>query len=83
MTHRNSFTHRVANYFKGRAGEWVDARELESVGGRQAWRTRVSECRCQLGMDITNRTRRVKTANGTVFTISEYRYDGEAFQLRA
>jgi hypothetical protein len=39
------------------------------IGGRMAWRTRVSECRT-LGMRIENRLR--KRDDGS--TISEYRY---------
>lgn len=48
----------VAAFFRLRVGQWIAASELESVGGRQAWRTRVSECRKQLGMHIENRLRR-------------------------
>ncbi len=78
-----NFTARVAAYFKTQPGVWIDGRTLESVGGRYAWRSRVSDCRTQLGMDIENRQRRVKTEGGQTFVISEYRYLGEAFQLRA
>jgi hypothetical protein len=71
---RQPFTQRVADYFKARPGIWIDARDLETVGGRQAWRTRVSDCRREFLMNIQNRTRRVKSADGTVWTRSEYRY---------
>lgn len=71
---REAFVHRVAEYFKARPGEWIDARDLETVGGRQAWRTRVSNCRRQLGMVIDNRQTTRRLADGTPYTVSEYRY---------
>jgi hypothetical protein len=78
-----TFTKRVAAYFETNAGRWIDGRELETIGGRYAWRSRVSDCRTQLGLDIENRQRRVKTESGQTFVVSEYRYVGEAFRLRA
>lgn len=68
------FRDRVAGWFKGRPGEWIDARDLERIGGRMAWRTRTSECRTQLGMTIDNRVRRVQLSNGEIVRVSEYRY---------
>ena len=35
-------------FFAERPGRWVNARDLEPIAGRQAWRTRVSELRQQL-----------------------------------
>jgi hypothetical protein len=64
-----SFTHAVAAFFKARPGQWINAVELEAVGGRQAWRTRVSECRKDLGMTIENKLER-----GVDYTVSLYRY---------
>lgn len=66
---RASNRDQVAEFFRQRPGVWVEARALEAVGGRQAWRTRVSECRVDLGMVIDNRVRR-----GEGVVISEYRY---------
>ncbi len=45
----------VAIYFKAHPCEWIEAFELEKIGGQYAWRTRVSEARKQLGMYIQNR----------------------------
>jgi len=65
-----TFRDAVASTFKARAGEWIDGLALETVGGRYAWRSRISCCRTQLGMTIENRQRR--RPDGSV--ISEYRY---------
>jgi hypothetical protein len=65
------FRDRVAAYFRARPGEWIDGLALEQIGGRYAWRSRVSECRASYGMRIVNRLR--KRADGS--TISEYRYE--------
>jgi hypothetical protein len=50
---------RVAGLFMRRRGEWIDSEELAAIGGRCAWRTRCSECRTLLGMDIETRVRTV------------------------
>jgi hypothetical protein len=68
MRHQ-TFRDAVASTFRQRAGEWIDGLALETIGGRYAWRSRVSDCR-QLGMVIENRQRR--RPDGSV--ISEYRY---------
>jgi hypothetical protein len=78
-----NFTRRVADYFEAHPDEWIDGRVLEGIGGRYAWRTRISNCRTQLGLDIENRLRRVRTESGQTFVISEYRFVGAAFRLRA
>ena len=65
-----TFRDAVASTFRQRAGEWIDGLALETIGGRYAWRSRVSGCRTQLGMTIENRQRR--RPDGSV--ISEYRY---------
>lgn len=72
--HRTAFTQLVASYFKSRPGVWVDGRELATVGGAYAWRSRISDCRRELGMEIQNRQRRIQTADGSRITVSEYRY---------
>ncbi len=61
----------LAAHFKQHEGEWVDGRVLMQLAGAYAWRTRVSDCRRQLGMTIDNRILR----NGK-FKTSEYRYAG-------
>jgi hypothetical protein len=47
--------HRVAALFRERPNQWIESRSLEAIGGRCAWRTRVSECRTRLSMNIRNR----------------------------
>ena len=69
----SSFTERVADVFRARPGEWIDARELMAIGGVCAWRTRVSDARRQFGLDIENRTERVALADGRRITRSLYR----------
>ena len=63
----------VIALLKSRAGQWVDGHELAKAGGTFAFRTRISEARRLDGLDIVNRTRRVKLANGQHFTVTEYR----------
>jgi len=79
----HSFTQRVAEFFTERQGQWIDGKNLALVGGGYAWRTRVSNCRLELGMEIENRKRHVKREDGSTFIVSEYRYVGEVFRLRA
>lgn len=64
-----TYRDRVADYLKGNAGQWVDGLVLQQIGGAYAWRTRLSECRTQLGMVVENRQRKVGER-----TVSEYRY---------
>lgn len=52
---RNSFTLRVKAHFEANPNAEISAVELEAIGGRQAWRTRVSDCRKLFGMTITNK----------------------------
>lgn len=63
-----SFRDAVAAYLTAHQGEWVDGLTLETIGGRYAWRSRVSDCRTQLGLTIQNRQRKVGER-----TVSEYR----------
>lgn len=65
-----TFRDQVAAFLKARPGQWVDGLTLASVGGVYASRTRISECRRQLGMTIRNRVRR--KPNGV--KVSEYCY---------
>ena len=64
-----TLTEKVAAVFKAEPYQWIDGRRFAEVGGYGGWRTRVSDCRQQLGMTIVNRTRREGR-----FTISEYMY---------
>lgn len=64
-----TYRDRVADYLKSHAGQWVDGLVLQEIGGRYAWRSRVSDCRTQLGMVVENRQRKVGER-----TVSEYRY---------
>lgn len=68
----NLFRDAVAAYFTGRPGVWINALDLEVVGGRYAWRTRISECRTQLGMTIENQQHRHVGPNQ--ITLTMYRY---------
>jgi hypothetical protein len=77
MTERQTFTDRVAQLFRDMPGQWIESETLAKVGGRCAWRTRVSEARAQYGMRILNRVRTVDTPIGS-FRVSEYCYQPEA-----
>jgi len=59
----------VAEHFRAHPGIWLDGMAFASVGGCYAFRTRISDCRTQLGMQIENRQRRVGRR-----IVSEYRY---------
>ena len=69
-----SLRDRLAAHFEAHVGEWIDARDLLPIAGFAAWRTRLSECRRELGMDIENRNRPVKLDSGKTITMSFYRY---------
>jgi predicted secreted protein len=64
---------RVAEFLKRNPNRWIAATSFEPVGGRQAWRTRLSECRV-LGMTIENRVRTITRDDGSKYKLSEYRY---------
>lgn len=68
-----SLTDRIVAYFLAHQNVWIDGAELALIGGRYAWRTRVSDAR-QRGYAIENRKRTVQTASGSTVTVSEYRY---------
>jgi hypothetical protein len=75
MPHRISRAERLANFFRRSPGRWFDGRELATVAGCYGWRSRVSDVRrAPFLMTIENRQRAVRQADGTQFTISEYRY---------
>ena len=70
MTTKHNFRDIVAAHFRAHANEWVSAYTLMDLGGKMAWRSRVSNCRTQLSMPIENRIRRLE--NGEAY--SEYRF---------
>lgn len=45
-------TEQTAAFFRRHRGRWISALLLMPVGGALAWRTEVSRCRRQLGMNI-------------------------------
>ena len=61
----------VAGYLMRHEGEWVSAMTLMALGGACAWRTRVSDCRTELGMHIENEQRR--QPDGTQQSYYRYR----------
>jgi len=65
---------RVAAYFREHPNRWISAITLVEIGGTLSSRTRISECRTELGMRVDNRVRRVVLPNGDVFVASEFRY---------
>jgi hypothetical protein len=65
---------RLANFFRGSPGQWIDGRVLATVAGYYGWRSRVSDVRRPpYNLMIENRQRAVTQADGTAFTVSEYR----------
>jgi hypothetical protein len=65
---------RLARYFQARPNCWIDGKELGTVAGGYAWRSRCADLRKQpYGMRIENRQQRIKTPSGK-YTVSEYRY---------
>ena len=69
-----SLCDRLEHFLKDRPCVWTDGRQLSTLAGSYAWRTRVSELRTKRGMFIQNRVRSVKTASGSMVRVSEYRY---------
>jgi hypothetical protein len=64
-----SYRDRVADHFRAHPNTWFDGLTMATLGGAYAWRTRISDCRTQLGMHIENRERREGRR-----VISEYRF---------
>lgn len=58
MTTHPNYRDRVAALFKAKPGQWIPWHELAAVGGHLAWRTRVSDARRELGMQIDNKVER-------------------------
>ena len=69
MTEQVTFRDRAAAHFRAHPMTWFDGLALAAHGGAYAWRSRVSDCRTQLGMDIENRERREGRRK-----VSEYRF---------
>lgn len=75
---QHTFRQAVADYLAGNPGQWIDGLVLQQIGGVYAWRTRLSECRTQLGMDVRNRQRKVGD-----HTVSEYMFVPRAVPVQA
>lgn len=48
---RHRYTDDVIGYFRARPNVWLPVRELATVGGFAAWRTRISEARKAIEQD--------------------------------
>jgi hypothetical protein len=70
-----TYRDRTAEYFKAHAGQWIDGLVLEDIGGKYAWRTRVSDCRKQLNMCIENRL--ITLPNGSKRSLYRYAPAGQ------
>jgi hypothetical protein len=69
---------RLAQYFLERPARWIDGRELATIAGAYAWRTRLSELRRPpYDLRVENRQRRIRVG-GAAVTISEYRLKQDA-----
>jgi hypothetical protein len=74
-----TLTEKLAAHFQSHPNVWLDGKALE-FAGRYAWRSRVSDCRTKLGMNIENRVRvchfqdEIVPGRSRHFTISEYRF---------
>ena len=65
----------LAQFFRERPHQWYDGRDLARIAGAYAWRSRSSDLRRPpYGYQIDNRQRSVKRADGTSYTVSEYRF---------
>lgn len=71
MSTPDTFRDDVAALFRARPNQWIDGLDVATVGGAYAWRSRVSNCRTELGMVIENR---VRTVPGKSTRVSEYRF---------
>jgi hypothetical protein len=66
----------VAAVFKAHPRKWLPSHRFYTAGGRDGWRTRISECRLELGMNIRpNKTISVRRSDGTLkYRLSLYCY---------
>lgn len=73
-----SLNDKLAAFFQSHANTWIDGRELATVAGAYAWRSRCADLR-KRGMVIENRQRRVLVYSDGLdnrdryVTVSEYR----------
>lgn len=67
-----SAMHKTAKLLRRHRRRWISALALTRTGGLLAWRTEVSRCRTELGMQIENRVERTKAG-----VRSFYRYTGK------
>jgi hypothetical protein len=67
-SHAHRLTEATAQFFRTNPNLWLNARKFLPVGGTEAWRSRISDCRTKLGMDVENRQ---KVVGG--IRVSEYR----------
>lgn len=74
ITRRTSLRDAVAAYFTAHPHVWIYMTQLEEVGGRGGWRTRISDCRLELHMDIQNKQTRDVRVDGSILVRSFYRY---------
>lgn len=68
---RQSFTASVAALFREWPNTWIHSDELARRGGKNGWRTRVSNCRQLYGMTIENKV--VRDAKGVATSFYRYR----------
>jgi hypothetical protein len=70
-------TARTMAFLQAHPRQWIAAIKFEDVGGRQAWRTRLSEARLKFQAagegTIENRQRHMRT-DGREWVLSEYRF---------
>jgi hypothetical protein len=71
LERRESNLDRLERFFRSQPGIWIPARDFEDVAGRQAWRSRIAECRTKRGMVIENREDRDRSGR---IVASWYRY---------
>lgn len=75
---RQRFSQKLMAFFREREGQWIGTSELEKIGGQNAWRTRVSECRKHVeasGGVIENHQQTIRDDDGEPCGIlSTYRY---------
>ena len=65
------------DYLRAHPQQWIPAVQFEGIGGRQAWRTRLSEARLKFQAagegTIENRQRNMRT-DDREWVLSEYRF---------
>lgn len=82
MSERLSFRDRVAAYFKAQPHVWIDGDAFRTIGGKYAYRSRISDCRTELGMTIIMRNVKQKGHTHTL-TWGQVLADAEAERVLA